>query len=87
MEQPPIVIALGRTLRKERQSQELSQDALAIRASVNPKHLSQLERGKHDPSVGIVDKLARGLDWSVGALMTAAEEELAMREKRGRRPN
>lgn len=78
LEQPPIAIAFGRAVRKQRESHELSQQALASRAVVNPKHLSTIERGEHEPRLTTIDKLAGALDMSCGGLVVAADEERAV---------
>jgi ribosome-binding protein aMBF1 (putative translation factor) len=85
LEQPLIAIAVGRAVRGQRHSQDLSQEALATEAEVNPKHLSELERGRHDPQASTLLKLARGLGLSCEALGAAIDEELARREERVRR--
>ena len=79
-QQPLIVIAVGRAVRKKRRDQEWSQQDLAARAHINPSYLSQIERGRHDPHTSTVDKLARGLGLSWIGLAAVTGEELAMLE-------
>jgi transcriptional regulator with XRE-family HTH domain len=76
LEQTSMTIAVGRAVRRQRQSQGLSQEALAALADVNRRHLSPLERGKHDPQATTLIKLARGLGLSCQALGAAIDEEL-----------
>jgi transcriptional regulator with XRE-family HTH domain len=82
LEQPPIVKAVGRAVRKERHILELSQQALAARAAVNPKHLSEIERGERDLHVTTFHKCALGLGLSYGALAATVDEQLTMVEER-----
>jgi transcriptional regulator with XRE-family HTH domain len=85
LERSEIAIAVGRAVRRLRQSRDFSQETLAVRAGVNLKHLSEIERGKHDLRIDTVHKLARGLDLSYGALAAAADEELVALEARAPR--
>jgi ribosome-binding protein aMBF1 (putative translation factor) len=84
LEQPLIDIALGRVVRKQRLIQDLSQEVLAEKADVNRNHLSDLERGKHNPQASTLLKLARGLGLSCELLGAAIDEELAMPQERVR---
>ncbi|MGE5546842.1 MAG: helix-turn-helix domain-containing protein [Solirubrobacterales bacterium] len=52
----------GRTLREIRTAQGLTQEELAFRASMNVTYLSDLERGRWNPSLAMIVDLARGLD-------------------------
>lgn len=48
-------------LRRLRQAKGLSQDDLAYEADVSRSYLSQLEKGGHDASLKIIDRLAKVL--------------------------
>jgi transcriptional regulator with XRE-family HTH domain len=73
------VAAFGRTLRRARRERDLSQDALALRAGVGVKHLSDLERGNKEPRLTTLLRLAGGLGLTgaelVGLYESAGEEE------------
>jgi len=84
LEQPLIVTAVGRAVRKQRLLKDLSQEALAAKAGVNRKHLSELERGERDLRVSTYYKLALGLELSYRALGAAVDEALASLEGRAR---
>lgn len=84
MQQPLIVTAVGRAVRKQRLLKELSQEALAAKAGINRKHLSEIERGERDLRVSTYHKLALGLELSHRALGAALDEELASQEGRAR---
>jgi len=66
----------GRTLRRARRERELSQDALALRAGIGAKHVSELERGNKDPRLATFLRLAAGLGLSGTELMALHERQL-----------
>ena len=49
----------GRILRELRTSQGLTQEELAYRSNMNVTYLSDLERGKNNPSLAMIVDLAR----------------------------
>jgi transcriptional regulator with XRE-family HTH domain len=51
----------GRILRGMRRAQNLTQEGLAERAGMDVTYLSDLERGKWNPSLAMIVDLARGL--------------------------
>ena len=55
------LLALAGTIRKFRRDRELSQEALAAVAGINPKHLSEIERANKDPRASTVLRLAEAL--------------------------
>ena len=55
---------VGWNLRKVRLKRGLSQEALAGE-HMNPAHISRIERGVENPTVVVLDKLAKGLGVSV----------------------
>lgn len=67
------VAAFGRTLRRVRRERDLSQDALALRAGVGVKHLSDLERGNKEPRLVTFLRLAAGLGLTGAELMALYE--------------
>lgn len=48
-------------LKKFRESQNLSQDALARKAMVTQEYISQIENGKRFPSLRTLEKLSKAL--------------------------
>lgn len=52
---------LGSNLRAARKGQNLSQEELSARSGVQAGEISRIERGKRDPQVSTVEKLAAGL--------------------------
>jgi transcriptional regulator with XRE-family HTH domain len=63
------VDALGDFIRSQRRLAELSQRELARLADLSDAYLSQLERGLHEPSVRVLDGLARALKLPPDALV------------------
>ncbi|WP_145754238.1 helix-turn-helix domain-containing protein [Nitrospirillum amazonense] len=56
-----IRIQFGRLLRQQRRAKGLTQEELAGRAGMAVPYLSDLERGKWNPSLAMIVDLARGL--------------------------
>lgn len=48
-------------LRSKRQERDLSQSELAEAASVGATYISELERGRNEPTLAVVEKLAAAL--------------------------
>ena len=60
---------LARNLRKLRQAKGVSQAAFADEAGLHRTYISDLERGTRNPSMTLVDKIARALDVPLGTLL------------------
>ena len=74
--------ALGAFIRAQRQLANLSLRQMAELAHVSNPYLSQLERGLHEPSVRVLQSIARALDVSAETILAhaglAAEEPSAI---------
>jgi transcriptional regulator with XRE-family HTH domain len=75
--------AFGAYLRSQRKLAQLSLRQLEVLTSISNPYLSQIERGLHQPSIGVVKALAEALDLSVREVLAhaagiAADEEPAM---------
>jgi len=66
------VDALGGFIRAQRRLANLSLRELASVANVSSAYLSQLERGRHAPSVKVLRSIAHGLEISAETLLTQA---------------
>lgn len=64
--------ALGSFIRAQRQLANLSLRQMADLAHVSNPYLSQLERGLHEPSVRVLQSIARALNVSAETLLTHA---------------
>ena len=63
---------LGALLRAQRKAADLSLRDLSDRTKVSNAYLSQLERGLHEPSLGVLTAIASALGVPLGALLTRA---------------
>lgn len=84
-----LIAATGRRIRKLRKAQRLSIEALGEASGLHATHLGGLERGKHNPSLSTLAKIAKVLSVSVATLVEAEfdqtdvklRHELAVRAK------
>lgn len=76
---------IARNLRRARLLRQLSQEALAFEADVDPSYISGIERLDRNPSVDVLDKLAKALGIRTGALFDPGTEPLPPNLPRGRR--
>jgi len=60
---------LANRIKVLREERGLSQEALAAKAGVSRGYLARLETGRHDPTVGTVEKLAKALRVKVTDLL------------------
>jgi transcriptional regulator with XRE-family HTH domain len=58
----------GKAVRRRRRELDLSQEKLAERAELHRTYISSIERGRMNPSLENVEKLAKALDISISAL-------------------
>ena len=66
------LVALGALLRAQRVAADLSLRELSDRTKVSNAYLSQLERGLHEPSLGVLRAIASALGIPLGSLLTRA---------------
>ena len=69
--------ALGQQLRTERSERGLRIADVAERAGVSPQYLSELERGRKDPSSEILSAISGALGLSVRSLTERAGQQLS----------
>ena len=60
---------LAANLKKHRRTKGLSQEAFAHDAGIHRTYVSDLERGARNPTIEVVDRLARALAVSMGDLL------------------
>ena len=65
---------LGYRIRYLRQNKGLSIEALALEAEVNRNYLGDLERGMRNPTVVILNKIAKALDVDLCTLFEGIRE-------------
>ena len=59
---------LGKRIKYLRSLVKWSQEDLALEAGVNKNYLSDLERGERNPTVKVLEKIAKALDISLEEL-------------------
>ncbi len=57
-----VRVQLGMRIRYLRKKNKLSIEDLALKADINRNYLSDLERGKRNPTILILSKICRSLD-------------------------
>lgn len=65
---------LGMRIRFLRKQKKMSIEDLALEAEINKNYLSDLERGTRNPTVLILNKLAKALRISLSELVRGIEE-------------
>jgi len=61
--------ALGKNLRRARQQAGLTQEEVAERSGVHSTEVSRIERGKRDPRVSTLERLAKAVEVSPSDLL------------------
>jgi transcriptional regulator with XRE-family HTH domain len=64
--------ALGALLRAQRLAKGLSLRDLASRTNVSNAYLSELERGRHEPSLSVLRAIAGALETPLGSMLVRA---------------
>lgn len=64
-----IQARLGRNVRRLREAKGWSQEDYADRAGIHRTYVSDIERGRRNPTVTVVEKLALPLEVSAGSLL------------------
>jgi transcriptional regulator with XRE-family HTH domain len=79
---------VARNIRRLRVARGLSQEALAVDAEIDRTYVSRLERGLENPSVAVLERLAKALSANIEELFKVPRAgEVAPRPlKGGRRP-
>ena len=60
---------VGLNLQRLRREKQMSQEELSDRSGVHQTYLSGVERGKRNPTVGVLEKIARALDADVADIV------------------
>ena len=64
-----ISVRLGRNVRRLREAKGWSQKEYADRADIHRTYVSDIERGRRNPTISVVEKLAKPLDVTAGSLL------------------
>ena len=73
---------LGLNVRKRREEKELTQEALAERANLDPTYISGIERGMRNPSVLSVLRIAKALGVTSSKLMEKVDDNGSLKNSR-----
>jgi transcriptional regulator with XRE-family HTH domain len=67
----------GKAIRRRRRELDISQEVLAERTELHRTYISNIERGRQNPSLENIEKLANALNISISALFAkyGIEEE------------
>ena len=76
-------VAFGEVLKRLRNRQKLSQEALAHQADMERNYISLLELGRNSASVKIIFKIAPVLGVTVSEFMRLVEEEINLSQHQG----
>lgn len=79
-----ILVEFGGRVRELRKQRSLSQEALAARSGLHVTYIGQLERGKRNPSLESIEKIAKGLEIPLPELLCLPEdrsEKMVLRQK------
>lgn len=66
---------LGQNVRTRRLARGMSQEQLALEASMKRSYVSELERGLRNPTVRALGRLAKALKVDPAHLLSAGEQE------------
>lgn len=64
-----VRVKIGLNVQRLRRAKDLSQEELAGRADVHQTYLSGVERGRRNPSVLILDRIAKALGADIEELL------------------
>lgn len=68
-------IGFGKAVARLRREAGYSQEAFALACKVHRTYMTGIERGKHNVSLDIMERIAKGLRIDTGELMAEAERE------------
>jgi transcriptional regulator with XRE-family HTH domain len=78
--------ALGRSLRAAREEQGGRLVDIAERAGISPQYLSEIERGRKEPSSEMIAAVTGALGVGLADLLTGIASDVRLRRSTGRRP-
>lgn len=70
-----LMVGLGRAVARLRRDAGYSKEGFALVCKVHRTYMTGIETGKHNVSLEILERVAKGLTLDTGKLMTAAERE------------
>jgi transcriptional regulator with XRE-family HTH domain len=76
-------VGLGRAVARLRKERGYSQERFALRTKIGRTYMTGIEGGKHNVSLDLLERIAKGLGMDTGELLTEAEHERRGRTARG----
>lgn len=64
-----LLEAFGKRIRDLRKEKNLSQEALALKSDIDRTYISDIEKGKRNVSLLVIEKLASGLEVKLSELV------------------
>jgi transcriptional regulator with XRE-family HTH domain len=77
---------VARNIRRIRVARGLSQEALAVDAEIDRTYVSRLERNLENPTVGVLERVAKALDCQIGDLFGPSGTGRLATLRPGRKP-
>ena len=77
---------VARNIRRIRVERGLSQEALAVDAEIDKTYVSRLERNLENPTIGVLERVARALECEIVELFASAGSGRLPTLKPGRKP-
>jgi transcriptional regulator with XRE-family HTH domain len=71
----PLKVRFGRAVRRLREEADYSQESFADAIGVHRTYMGTLERGRGNPSLDVIARIARGLGINLAKLFEAVEKE------------
>ena len=68
--------SLGSAIKRARVEKKLTQEKLAEMIDITSAHLKQLESNRRNPSVDVLYKLVRALDFSIDSLFSNSDDDV-----------
>jgi transcriptional regulator with XRE-family HTH domain len=76
--------ALGHRVREFRERGALSQEQLAERAGLHWTYISGIERGRRNPGLNILARIAKALNITLPILVSELRQQARVKPRRGR---
>jgi DNA-binding XRE family transcriptional regulator len=70
-----LLVRFGRAVRRFRQRTPYSQERFANSIGIHRSYMWSIERGRANPSLDVIGRIARGLEIPISRLFEAAERE------------
>jgi len=69
----PLLAALGQNVRRRRETRDLTQEKLAEKSGLDPTYISDIDRGRRNPGIKNVARLAKALGLTTAELLVGVD--------------